>query len=39
MLFALIASDVIERKRLAAHLAILFRSAFATSDDARPQVR
>jgi hypothetical protein len=45
MLFALIASDVIEalivdrrwsRQRLADNLAILFRSAFATADEARP---
>jgi AcrR family transcriptional regulator len=46
MLFALIASDVIEalivdrrwsRRRLAEHLAILFRAAFVASDEARPQ--
>jgi hypothetical protein len=46
MLFALIASDVIEalivdrrwsRKRLAEHLAILFRAAFVASDEPRPQ--
>jgi AcrR family transcriptional regulator len=45
MLFALIASDVIEalivdrrwsRQRLADNLAILFRSTFAAADDARP---
>jgi AcrR family transcriptional regulator len=46
MLFALIASDVIEalivdrrwsRKRLAEHLAILFRGAFVASDETRPR--
>jgi AcrR family transcriptional regulator len=47
MLFALIASDVIEalivdrrwsRRRLAGHLAVLFRSAFVSADHARPAV-
>jgi hypothetical protein len=36
---ALIVDRRWSRKRLADHLAILFRSAFATSDDARPEVR